>query len=61
VFAAFPAAFIQLASVLNGRQCLDDPNSSTTNGTKIQMWDCNGTAAQQFRFSFPGLAATRGE
>jgi hypothetical protein len=51
VFAAVPAAFVQLASVLNGRQCLDDPNSSTTNGTKIQMLDCNGTAAQQFRFS----------
>jgi hypothetical protein len=51
VFASVPAAFVQLASVLNGRQCLDDPNSSTTNGTKIQMWDCNGTAAQQFRFS----------
>jgi hypothetical protein len=51
VFAAVPAAFVQLASELNGRQCLDDPNSSTTNGTKIQMFDCNGTAAQQFRFS----------
>jgi Ricin-type beta-trefoil lectin domain len=51
VFAAVPAAFVQLASVLNGRQCLDDPNSSTTNGTKIQMLDCNGTVAQQFRFS----------
>ena len=51
VFADVPAAFVQLASVLNGRQCLDDPNSSTTNGTRIQMMNCNGTAAQQFRFS----------
>jgi len=51
VFAAIPAAFAQLASVLNGQQCIDDPNFSTTNGTKIQMWGCNGTAAQQFRFS----------
>lgn len=51
VFAAAPAAFVQLASVANGRQCLDDPNSSTTNGTKIQMFECNGAGAQQFRFS----------
>jgi hypothetical protein len=51
VFAATAPAFVQLASVVNGRQCLDVPNASTTNGTNIQMWDCNGTAAQQFRFS----------
>ena len=47
MFAAVPPAFVQLASVLNGRQCLDDPDKSTRNGTNIQMWDCNGTAAQQ--------------
>jgi hypothetical protein len=51
VFAAVPAPFVQLASVLDGGQCLDDPNSSTTNGTRIQMLGCNGSAAQQFRFS----------
>jgi hypothetical protein len=50
VFAAIPAAYVQLASVADGRQCLDDPRQSTTNGTKINMWDCNGTKAQQFRF-----------
>jgi hypothetical protein len=51
VFAAVPAAFVEIASVLNGRQCLDVPNAATTNGTRIQVFDCNGTAAQQFRFS----------
>ncbi len=51
VFAAIPGAFVQLASVTNGQQCIDDPGGSTTSGTKIQMWDCNGTNAQQFRFS----------
>ena len=51
VFAAIPGAFVQLASVTNGRQCIDDPGGSTTSGTKIQMWECNGTNAQQFRFS----------
>jgi hypothetical protein len=51
VFAAVPAAFVEIASVLNGRQCLDVPNAAATNGTRIQVFDCNGTAAQQFRFS----------
>jgi hypothetical protein len=51
VFAAVPAALVQIASVADGRQCLDVPNSTTTSGTKIQMFECNGTAAQQFRFS----------
>ena len=51
VFAAVPAGFVQLASVLDGRQCLDDPHASMANGTQIQMLGCNGTEGQQFRFS----------
>jgi hypothetical protein len=27
-------------------KCLDDNNGSTTNGTKVQLWDCNNTGAQ---------------
>jgi hypothetical protein len=27
-------------------KCLDDASSSTTNGTKVDLWDCNGTGAQ---------------
>jgi hypothetical protein len=29
-------------------KCLDDPNSSTTEGTQLQLWDCNGSNAQQW-------------
>jgi len=29
-------------------RCLDDPGSSTTDGTQLQLFDCNGTAAQQW-------------
>ncbi|HJP77779.1 MAG TPA: RICIN domain-containing protein [Pseudonocardiaceae bacterium] len=29
-------------------KCLDDPNSSTTEGTQLQIYDCNGTNAQQW-------------
>ncbi|WP_426502375.1 glycoside hydrolase family 27 protein [Dactylosporangium sp. McL0621] len=29
-------------------RCLDDPNSSTTNGVQLVIWDCNGGANQQW-------------
>jgi hypothetical protein len=28
-------------------KCIDDPNSSTTNGTQLQIWSCNGRSNQQ--------------
>ena len=36
-----------LVSAASGR-CLDDPRSSTTNGTQFVVWDCNQGANQQF-------------
>src|SRR5882757_7207171 len=29
-------------------KCLDVSGGSTANGAKIQLWDCNGTGAQQW-------------
>ena len=29
-------------------RCLDDPGSSTVDGTQLQLFDCNTTAAQQW-------------
>ena len=29
-------------------KCLDVANSGTANGTKVQLWDCNGTGAQKW-------------
>ncbi|MFC7512055.1 RICIN domain-containing protein [Streptomyces thermocarboxydus] len=29
-------------------RCLDDPGSSTADGTQLQIWDCNRTAAQRW-------------
>ncbi|MEY9895212.1 hypothetical protein ABIA31_008901 [Catenulispora sp. MAP5-51] len=29
-------------------KCVDDSTASTTNGTHVQLWDCNGTAAQSW-------------
>jgi hypothetical protein len=36
-----------LVNPASGR-CLDDPNSSTTNGTQLEIWDCNGGANQRW-------------
>ncbi|MEK8031238.1 RICIN domain-containing protein [Ideonella sp. DXS29W] len=30
-------------------KCLDVPSASKANGVQLQLWDCNGTAAQSFR------------
>ena len=42
-------------------KCLDDPNSSTTGGTQLQIYDCNGGANQSWTHNAAGeLAATVG-
>ena len=45
--ATGPVAFVGKAS---GR-CLDVPGASTTNGTQVQLWDCNGTNAQRWTWN----------
>jgi len=32
-------------------KCLDDFGGGTTNGNKVDIWDCNGTVAQKWTFS----------
>ncbi|MET8757657.1 RICIN domain-containing protein [Lentzea sp. NPDC004782] len=34
--------------------CLDNNAGGTTNGTTVQLWDCNGSGAQQWRVRFDG-------
>ncbi|MCW2865078.1 MAG: Ricin lectin [Actinoallomurus sp.] len=29
-------------------RCLDDPGGSATDGTQLQLWDCNSGANQQW-------------
>jgi hypothetical protein len=44
-----------------GGKCLDDRTNSTTNGNKIQIYTCNGTAAQSWEYlpdGNPGGAGT---
>ncbi|WP_460346370.1 ricin-type beta-trefoil lectin domain protein [Actinoallomurus acanthiterrae] len=39
-------------------KCLDDPKNSGTNGTHVDLWDCNGTAAQAWTWT--GSTLTHG-
>jgi hypothetical protein len=48
---AGPVTLVQLD------KCLDVNNSSTANGTKVQIWGCNGTNAQQW--TVPGDGTVR--
>jgi Ricin-type beta-trefoil lectin domain/Putative Ig domain len=44
-----------------GGKCLDDANNSSANGNKIQIWNCNGGTAQNWKFrpdGTPGGAGT---
>ena len=35
-------------------KCLDVPNGNTANGTRVQIWDCNGTNSQNWSFQADG-------
>jgi endo-1,4-beta-xylanase len=39
-----------LHGVGSGR-CIDVPNSSTTNGTQLQLWDCSGNTNQRWTYT----------
>lgn len=44
---AGPVPGRQIVGGQSGR-CVDVPNSSTTNGTQVQIWDCNGATNQRW-------------
>jgi endo-1,4-beta-xylanase len=43
----------QIKGVGSGR-CLDVPNASTTDGTQVQLWDCNSGTNQQWTHTASG-------
>ncbi|WP_219822012.1 endo-1,4-beta-xylanase, partial [Streptomyces sp. Ru71] len=43
----------QIKGVGSGR-CLDVPNATTTDGTQVQLWDCNGATNQQWTLTDTG-------
>ncbi|WP_037841047.1 lectin [Streptomyces sp. NRRL F-5126] len=44
-----------------GGQCVDDANSSTSNGSAIQIWGCDNTAAQDWVIATDGTLRTLGK
>ncbi|MFF0154094.1 arabinofuranosidase catalytic domain-containing protein [Micromonospora sp. NPDC005203] len=45
-----PGQSTRIVGTPSGR-CLEVPNSSTTNGTQTQLWDCNGAAGQTWTWT----------
>ena len=44
-----------------GGKCLDDTGSSSANGNKVQMWACNGGAAQNWTYAEDGTLRIHGK
>ena len=42
-------------------KCVDDNAGSATQGTHVQMWDCNGSAAQNWTIATDGTIRLNGE
>lgn len=49
--AAASVAFTSTAVDQGSGDCLDDPNSSTTTGTQLIQWSCNGGTNQNWTFT----------
>ncbi|MFC1411611.1 ricin-type beta-trefoil lectin domain protein [Streptacidiphilus sp. N1-12] len=49
-----------IVAVDDSAKCVDDNNGSAANGTKVQMWDCNGTAAQNWSVGTDGTIRING-
>jgi hypothetical protein len=45
----------------NSAKCVDDNANSGADGAKIQMWDCNGTAAQNWTVATDGTIRINGK
>ncbi|HEX2143407.1 MAG TPA: lectin [Glycomyces sp.] len=50
----------QIVGAASGR-CLDVPNSTTVNGTQLQLWDCQQRAGQLFERSASGELKVNGK
>ncbi|MDI6103069.1 family 16 glycosylhydrolase [Actinoplanes sp. NEAU-A12] len=55
-----PATGDALRSDLNGR-CIDIPGGNAVDGARLQMYDCNGSAAQKWTFNSDGTVRALGK
>jgi beta-glucanase (GH16 family) len=42
-------------------KCIDIPGANPADGARLQMWDCNGSAAQQWSFNGDGTVRAMGK
>jgi beta-glucanase (GH16 family) len=42
-------------------KCIDIPGANPADGTQLQIWDCNGTVAQQWTFATDGTVRAMGK
>jgi predicted alpha-1,2-mannosidase len=49
------------AGAITGLKCVDVNQGATTNGTKIQIWDCNGSAGQTWTLASDGTIRSLGK
>jgi hypothetical protein len=50
------------AIIGNGsNRCIDIPSASAVDGNRLQIWDCNGTGAQQWTFNADGSVSALGK
>jgi hypothetical protein len=50
-----------IVALADSAKCVDDDTGSATSGTKIQMWDCNRTGAQQWAVQADGTVRVNGK
>ena len=55
-----PSGSSMLKSSLSGR-CIDIPGANPVDGARLQTYDCNGTAAQQWTFAGDGTLRAMGK
>jgi hypothetical protein len=55
-----PATGNALKSNLNAK-CIDIPGANPVDGARLQMWDCNGSAAQKWTFNSDGTVRAMGK
>ncbi|MGW5327002.1 lectin [Streptomyces sp. NPDC004014] len=59
--AATPAAAATGTIIGLGGKCLDVTGANSANGTAVQLYDCNGTAAQQWTVGTDGMIRALGK
>jgi hypothetical protein len=50
-----------IISGVSSTKCVDDANSSSTNGNKVEIWDCNGGANQNWTLASNGTIQIYGK